>query len=100
MNLGHTIAELRERKGLKQKTLAEKCHITQAYLSQIENNKRYPNISTLNVIGSTLEIPVPIIFFLSIDEHDFTEKSRKLFEQINPIIKNLVDDVFLTTNGK
>ena len=96
MNLGHTISDLREKRGLNQKTVAEKCDITQSYLSQIENNKRYPNISILNLIGNILNVPVPIIFFLAIDENDFPKGKKKIYQQLNPLIRNLVDDVFLS----
>jgi transcriptional regulator with XRE-family HTH domain len=95
MNLGQTIMQLRERKGLNQKALAERCCITQAYLSQLENNKRFPNISTLNVIGEVLDVPVPIIFFLSIDKSDFPQRKQKAFDSLYPTMLNLVEDVFV-----
>jgi len=98
MNLGHTLMELREAKGLKQKTLADKCKITQAYLSQIENNKKEPNLSTLKTISHILEIPLPIIFFLSIDDKDFPERKKEAFEMLRPLIKNLINDFFSSTD--
>ena len=46
MNLGQAIKDLRKTKGIKQGDFAIECGITPAYLSQIENNKREPNLST------------------------------------------------------
>jgi transcriptional regulator with XRE-family HTH domain len=98
MNLGNTLIELREAKGLKQKALAEKCQITQAYLSQIENDKKEPNLSTLKTISEILEIPLPLIFFLAIDEKDFPERKKEAFEILRPLIKNLIADFFIHPN--
>lgn len=63
MDLGQTIKSIRKQKGLKQNQFAALCDITQAYLSQIENNLKEPNLSTLKVISNNLETPLPILFF-------------------------------------
>ena len=44
--------------------------ISQSYLSQIENNQKEPNISTLKLISNQLQVAVPILFFLALDEAD------------------------------
>lgn len=92
MDLGKTITSLRKKRNLKQNELADKCGITQAYLSHIENNKKEPHISTLKQISAALDIPLPIIFFLSMDDKDVTadkkEISTFLFDNFKPIIEN------------
>jgi len=93
MDLGSTIKNIRKQKGIKQNTLAEICKISQTYLSQIENNQKEPNISTLKTICSNLNISLPILFFLSIDEKDISEKKRQAFNIINPSIKTLVNEL-------
>lgn len=95
MNLGNTIYRLREAKGYNQKTIAEKSNITQAYLSQIENNKKLPNLATLSTLSEILNTPLPIIFFLSIDENDLPEKKKEMFKSIQPLINNLIKEVFI-----
>jgi len=95
MNLGNTITRLREAKGLKQKTLAEQSTITQAYLSQIENNKKEPNLSTLRDISGVLGIPVPLIFFLSMDDKDLPEAKKDAFNILSPLMRNLISDFFV-----
>jgi len=92
MKLGNTIKELRKQKRIPQEFLAEKCGITQAYLSLIENDKKEPNLSTLKVISKALETPLPIIFYLSLSEEDISESKKSLFSQLNPSIKNLVSN--------
>jgi len=94
MNLGSTIKTIRKQKELTQIEFASLCDITQTYLSQIESNLKEPNLSTLKVIGEKLGVPLPILFFLSIDEEDVQPNKRKAFEIIRPSVKSLVHEFF------
>lgn len=94
MDLGTVIKNTRKKKSMTQNELASLCGITQTYLSQIEGNRKEPNLSILKVISEQLEIPLPILFFLSITEEDVDPKKRKSFENITPSIKSLVNELF------
>ena len=91
MDIGNTIKELRKKKGLKQNELAKKAHITQAYLSKIENNSKEPTISSLRSLAESLEIPLPILFFRSMTIEDVEPHKREAFEILLPSIKGMVD---------
>lgn len=52
------IKQLRIKKGWSQDRLSEKAGFTKSYLSQIENHKKEPPISTLNKIAYALELDV------------------------------------------
>lgn len=93
MNLGNTIKILRKKKGLQQIELAKLCKLSQTYLSQIENNQKEPNISTLKQIALNLNIPLPFIFILSLDEADIPEQKRKIFDVLSPSIKNILNEL-------
>ena len=95
MNLGNAIKSRRVSKGINQLELANRCNITQSYLSQIENNLKEPNLSTLKKIAEVLEVPLPLLFFLSLDENDVAEEKRRDFIIINNSIKSLVSSYFL-----
>lgn len=95
MDLGNTLKKLRKEKGLKQNEFAAICEITQAYLSQIENNSKQPNLSTLKKISGKLETPLPIIFFLSMNEDDVAPQKREAFQMIAPSVNSLVEKFFL-----
>lgn len=95
MNLGKTIKNIRSKKELSQIDLAFKCDITQTYLSQIEGNLKEPSISVLKSISNILEVPLPIIFFLSMDEDDVKIEKRETFEMISNPLKSLINEVFL-----
>lgn len=98
MKLGTAIKTVRIKNGLKQLELAKLCAITQTYLSQIENNLKEPNISTLKQIASQLNIPLPILFFLSIEENDVTPQKRNAFKMIDGPIKSMINEFFYMNN--
>ena len=94
MDLGTTIRTIRKQRGQTQNEFATSCGITQTYLSQIENNSKEPNLSTLKEIGSNLDIPLPILFFLSLNNDDIKPEKRDAFNLINPSVKSLVNEFF------
>ena len=94
MNLGNVIKNIRKQKELTQNEFASLCGITQTYLSQIERNLKEPNLSTLKTISQKLNIPLPILFFLSMTEDDVAPNKRKAFEIVSPSVKSLVNEFF------
>jgi transcriptional regulator with XRE-family HTH domain len=94
MNLGVTIKNIRKQKGQTQSEFALACGISQTYLSQIENNQREPNLSTLKIISNELNVPLPILFFLSLNIDDIQQSKREAFEIISPSVKSLVNEFF------
>lgn len=94
MNIGKAIAQIRKQKGVKQNTLAKKSGITQTYLSQIENNLKEPNISTLKKICHQLSIPLPILFFVSMDDNDILPEKREAFKVLFPSINSMITEFF------
>lgn len=98
MDLGTIIKNTRKQRRQTQNEFAESCGISQTYLSQIENNAKEPNLSTLKEISKNLEIPLPILFFLSLNEEDIPEEKRKAFEIVNPSVKSLISEFFRVEN--
>jgi len=94
MDLGSIIRSIRRQKGLTQNELASMCEITQTYLSQIESNSKEPNLSTLKIIGENLNIPIPILFFLSMNDDDVLPEKRAAYKIVSPSVKSLVNEFF------
>ena len=94
MDLGHTIKEYRIQKGLKQNELADMCDLTQAYLSKIESNQKEPALSVLKSIASALQVPLPVLFFMSLTADDIEPKKRDAFKIIEPSIKGMIHNFF------
>ncbi len=100
MNLGNTINNIRKHKGLKQADLAAQSGLTQAYVSQIEKNKKEPNMSALKKICEVLGIPMPVLFFLSIDSEDIPEAKQDAFNMLSPSIKSFIEEFFIDSSLK
>ena len=94
MDLGIVIKNMRKQKKLTQGEFASLCGITQTYLSQIEGNLKEPNLSILKTISENLNIPLPILFFLSLNEEDIQPNKRQAFEVVGPSVKSLVNEFF------
>lgn len=94
MNLGNTIKSLRQQQGIRQNSLAESCDISQTYLSQIENNAKEPNISTLKIIAKKLSVPLPVLFFLSLDEKDIKPEKRNAYNHLAPSLQSMIAEFF------
>jgi transcriptional regulator with XRE-family HTH domain len=94
MTIGSTIKDLRKKKNFTQIKFAEYCEISQTYLSQIENNLKEPNISILKTIAQKLNIPLPIVFFLSLEEEDIPEGKREAYTLLFPSVKSLLSTFF------
>lgn len=94
MDLGSTIKHLRKQKGLSQGKLSEMSGISQTYLSQIESNSKSPILSTIQTICDCLNIPMPILFFMSMEKEDVHQNKRKAFETLSPSIKSLINGFF------
>lgn len=96
MNIGNAIKELRQQKGFKQSDFAVKCGLSQSYLSSIEKGRKDPTISVLKQIASSLSIPTPVLVFFAIDIEDVVESKKDAFNMLEPSIKGLINDVFIS----
>ena len=94
MDIGKTITHLRKTKEITQEDLAKKCDITQAYLSQIEKNKKEPNLSTLKSIALALAIPLPVLFFMALENTDVPESKQEMFNVMKPSMSGFFETIF------
>jgi len=92
MDLGSTIKKIRKQKNQTHFEFASRCGMTELYLSEIENNSKEPTLPTLKVISKTLNISLPILFFLSMTEEDVQPNKRKAFGMVSPYAKSLVNE--------
>jgi XRE family transcriptional regulator, regulator of sulfur utilization len=100
MDLGATIKKIRQQKGIRQNSLAELSGITPTYLSQIESNQKEPNLSTLRAISEQLGMPLPILFFLSLDTQDVKPEKQIAYNHLAPSIKAMISEFFINTLDK
>ncbi len=104
MELGAKLRDMRQRKGLTQEELADRCELTKGYISQLENELTSPSIATLidllNALGSNLsdffheDAEQKIVF----SEEEYIEKQSEgmLFSWLIPNAqKNMMEPVLV-----
>ena len=96
MHIGNAIKDLRQQRGFKQNEFAEKSGLSQSYLSLIEKGVKEPTLSILKQIANVLEIPMPVLVFFALDKNDISESKRDDYAMLEPSIKGLISDVFIS----
>jgi transcriptional regulator with XRE-family HTH domain len=79
MNFGNAIKKIRVHLGLNQKDLADICDISQNSLSQIECGLKSPKERTLDKIARILNVPLPLLYLLAIEQKDVPESRHEHF---------------------
>ena len=111
MDLGNKIKELRNKKGLTQEELADRCELSKGFISQLERDLTSPSIATLldilQCLGTTIgeffnESPEEQIVF---GKSDYFEKlDTELKNEIKWIIpnaqKNVMEPIMLTLEAE
>ncbi len=62
MKLGNIIKEIRQKRGIDEKTMAKQINVSVSRYREIENGNAIYNFSTLIKIADALEIDLPEIF--------------------------------------
>ncbi len=90
MGIGKEIKKYRKKILAKQKDIAELANVSQTYLSQIEGETRHPSINVLGKICKAMEIPLPVLIFMSMKTEDIPVGKRKGWEIIKPSIEAML----------
>ena len=90
MTTGTAIKRLRKSNNQRQGDFAKSCGMTQSYLSLIESDKRKPSLQTLETISDNLGIPLPIIFWFSIEESDVVDSKIEAYRILKPTIDEMI----------
>jgi transcriptional regulator with XRE-family HTH domain len=72
IDVGHCLRQLRARRGLSIRSLAELSGLNANTLSLIENGKTSPSVSTLQLVASALEVPITAFFDTGIPKNNIT----------------------------
>ena len=94
MEIGQVIGKLIKQKGMTQLEVAGKIGKSPTALSQIIKGAYSPNPDTLEKLCSVLEIPQPILYFLTISEKDIPEDKLDLYKMLAPALQDFVYRIF------
>jgi len=94
MTIGQSIRLVRKtRVKENQKDFARNVGVGQAYLSQIENDRKTPSIQLLKAISKHVDIPLPILFWNGLEETDIHTDKIEAFRIIKPTIDAMINSI-------
>ena len=93
MNIGDTIAFLRQSKGWTQSELAERADIAVTALSMIETGYRDPSKKMIISISGALNISLDVVTFLSLDPDKIPVSKRSEFSELHSSFKEMVKEL-------
>ena len=99
MELGRIIGLLIKRRQLTQVQVAERIGKSTTALSQIINGSYNPSPDTLSKLCEVLDIPLPVLYFLTISEKDIPEDKIELYRLLAPTIKEFLIKMFGAEQG-
>jgi transcriptional regulator with XRE-family HTH domain len=94
MEIGTVIGKLIKQKGLTQVEVSKRIGKSSTALSQIVRGTYKPNPDTLDKICKVLDIPQPILYFLTISEEDVPADKIELYRMLAPSLKDFVVKIF------
>ena len=94
MTLGEVIKILLKRKGLSQVQLAAQIGKSKTSVSQIINGIYSPSQETLESISKVVEVPVPVIHFMSLSADDIPEDKKQLYQMMSPMMDKYLSELF------
>ena len=94
MNVGEAIKHLRKQRDIKQMEFCKMVGITQPYLSQVEKGHKKPSLEVLEDIANAFNVPLPILFWFTVEESDVDEIKIEAYRILKPTIDTMISTVF------
>jgi len=95
MNLGSIIKHYRKHiKCVNQAEMAAETGLSASSISFIENNQKMPTQKNLEAICSYLDLPVPLLYILSIEATDVPYECVEKYDALWPQVEQLVIHIF------
>ena len=91
MNIGKTIKALRKERGIRQIEMCKSLGVTQPYLSQIETGAKIPSAKVIGYICFLLRVPVPVLYWMSIEESDLGIDKTEVYRLLKPTIDEMIN---------
>lgn len=95
MKIGQGIIKICNLKGINQQQLAKLTGKSATFHSLIENGHREPSIFTLKKIAKALNVPVPVIIWLSLDTEDLQMGDPELVLQYKNSLDSTITKIFV-----
>lgn len=97
MSYAQIFKESRKKSGMSGKDFASRLNITPNYLSNIENNRKFPSKNLVERLSVEIRVPVPILQWFSLTEDSIVSNKKAAFRNIKPavdaLLNQLIEDV-------
>jgi transcriptional regulator with XRE-family HTH domain len=77
MDIGSTIRAIRKRKNITIAQICDETGLSQGFMSQVENNKTSPSISTLESIANALKVPLAYLLLKKEERMHIVRKNER-----------------------
>ncbi|MDO3411938.1 cupin domain-containing protein [Saccharibacillus sp. CPCC 101409] len=77
MDIGSSIRTIRKRKGITIASICAATGLSQGFMSQVENNKTSPSISTLEQIAAALDVPLAYLLLRQEERMKVTRREER-----------------------
>ncbi|WNI34706.1 helix-turn-helix transcriptional regulator [Chryseobacterium sp. SG20098] len=94
MTIGQVIKILLKKKNITQLQLAEKIGKSTTAISQIVKGQYSPTPETLEKISKVVDVPVPVMHFLTISEKDIPDDKKQLYNLLAPSMNKFLNEIF------
>lgn len=94
MKIGELISERIKKLNISQKKLSEVIGVSETSMSQIIKGRFNPSEKTLSDISGVIKIPVPVMWYLCIDESDVAKEKIEVFRMLQPAMVKFICDIF------
>lgn len=91
MNFGNALKMCRTQKRVSKTKLAKLSGLSISYLTLLEQGKRDPNLSTIEKICGSLNIPISIFIFLACDKNEIDNISHELAKMLSLTALQLIE---------
>lgn len=89
LSIGERVREIRRKRGLSQKELAEAADVSQATIAQLETGRKDPSVKTLRKLSDALDIDIATLFVTG-DVHVFDmPRLRKKYDDVEKLTPHL-----------
>lgn len=94
MKTFEVINSLLKNRNISQKELAKKIGKSETAISQLLTGKYNFSENTLKLISEFLDVPVPVLNFLALEESDVPIHKIEIYRALNPSVTDLLNEVF------
>jgi transcriptional regulator with XRE-family HTH domain len=98
MKIGQGIIKVCNIRGISQTEISKQTGLSKTFLSLIEHDYRDASMVSLKKISKVLDVPIPVIYWLSLDTDDLKMANQEMARKYKKAVDEIITKMFI--NGK